>query len=560
VGNTLCLVSRLTLMSARTKGRPVMASSSADSSVTTSQPPSIWAPLRISLFRALWIGNLVSNIGTWMQTVGAQWLLVHQPNAATLVSLVQTAQALPVLLLAMPAGVLADSFDRRRLLIVVQGFQVAVALTLTVLTFAGEMTPPLLLSLTFALGAGSALQAPAYQALIPDLVPRSMIPGASVLGSINVNLARAVGPAIAGVVVARIGVPAVFALNVASFAVFALILLSWRHPAGRPGTEPFLPALRAGGRYVRHSPVVRRMMLRCVTFVVPANVLWALLPVVADHRLHLGASGYGIMLAALGIGSIGGAFLIPRVRAALTTNQMVAAAMLLYAVALVVLILTPWAWLGVLALLPAGGAWIGVLSTLNASLQTWLPVWVRARGLAIYQLVLFGSMAGAAVIWGSVAQHFGLATAFLSAAGLMVLGAASTRLWPLMNIAGLNRDPALFWPEPHITIETSEHPGTVLVSLTYTVGPDRQQEFLGVMPELRRVRRRTGATSWHLYRDAAAPDTFIEHYTVASWEEHLLQHTGRLTGSDREVDEHARRLSDPPAVAHHLFTADIPED
>src|SRR3954467_7936081 len=166
-----------------------MSSVSAESSATAGAPPTTWAPLRITLFRWLWIGALVSNVGTWMQTVGAQWLLVREPNAATLVSLVQTAQALPVLLLALPAGVLADSFDRRRLLISVQGFQVTVALTLTVLTAAGQMTPPLLLLFTFALGAGAAIQAPAYQALIPDLVPRGMIPGASVLGSINVNLA-----------------------------------------------------------------------------------------------------------------------------------------------------------------------------------------------------------------------------------------------------------------------------------------------------------------------------------------------------------------------------------
>src|SRR4051812_40883511 len=399
-----------------------MSSPSAESSATAGQPPTTWAPLKVGLFRALWLGALVSNIGTWMQTVGAQWLLVREPNAATLVSLVQTAQALPVLLLAMPAGVLADSFDRRRLLIGVQGFQVMVALTLTLVTAAGAMTPPLLLALTFALGAGAAVQAPAYQALIPDLVPRPLIPSASVLGAINVNLARAVGPAVAGLIVARVGVPAVFALNVASFMVFAAVLMTWRHEADPPGTEPFVPALRAGGRYVRHSPVVRRILLRCVMFVVPANVLWALLALVADQQLHLGAGGYGVMLAALGVGSIAGAFVLPRARSRLTTNQMVAAAMVLYGLALVVLISAPSPWVGVLALLPAGVAWIGVLATLNAALQTFLPVWVRARGLAIYQLVMFGSMATAAASWGVVAERLGLTTAFVTAAGLLVVG------------------------------------------------------------------------------------------------------------------------------------------
>jgi predicted MFS family arabinose efflux permease len=459
----------------------------------------------------------------------------------------------------MPGGVLADAFDRRRLLIGVQGFQVMVALTLTLLTASGAMTPPLLLALTFALGAGSAVQAPAYQAVIPDLVPRSMVPTAAVLGSINVNLARAVGPAIAGVVVARFGVTAVFALNVVSFLVFAAVLLTWRHESDPPGAEPFLEALRAGGRYVRHAPVVRRILLRCVMFVVPANVLWALLAVVADQRLHLGPGGYGVMLAALGIGSILGAFMLPRTRDVLTTDQMVAVSMVLYALTLVVLVITPTAWLGIVCLLPAGVAWLAVLSTLNATLQTFLPVWVRARGLAIYQLVMFGSMAGAGAIWGLIAQGLGLEWAYLIAAAMLVVGAASAWLLPLRDVAGLDRDPAVFWPEPLLVLEAEEHPGPVLVALFYTIGDETREEFLRLMPALRRVRRRTGATSWHLYVDAAQPDRFVEIYTVASWAEHMLQHGGRLTGSDREIDLAARGLSKEPVLAYHLFTAQLPD-
>jgi MFS family permease len=536
-----------------------MISPREEDSAGVAQPHSPWAPLRIALFRTLWIGALVSNVGIWMQTVGAQWLLVREPNAATLVSLVQTAQALPVVLLAMPAGTLADSFDRRRLLIGVQAFQVVVALALTLVTAAGAMTPPLLLSLTFALGAGSAVQAPAYQAVIPELVPRPMIPAASVMGSINVNLARAAGPALAGVIVAKLGVTAVFAVNAVCFAVFAAVLLTWRHETEPPGVEPFMPALRAGGRYVRHSPIVRRILLRCVMFVVPGNVLWALLALVADQRLHLGAGGYGVMLAALGIGSIGGAFILPRTSTLLSTNQIVAVSMLLYALTLIILVVTPTAWFGILGLLPAGVAWIAVLSTLNATLQTFLPVWVRARGLAIYQLVMFGSMAAAGPLWGTLAEYLGLTWAYLIAAAMLIGGAAATRLLPLSDVAGLDRDPAVFWPEPHLVLEAEEHPGTVLVTLTYTIPIEHKQEFLDLMPAVRRMRRRTGATSWHLYVDASQPNLYVEMYTVDSWDEHMLQHTGRLTGSDREIDLHARRLSTVPVVAHHLFTAQLPE-
>jgi MFS family permease len=535
-----------------------MTSLSPEGSVVVAAPPTTWAPLRIGLFRWLWLGALVSNIGTWMQTVGAQWLLVHEAHAATLVSLVQTAQALPIVLLAFPAGVLADSFDRRLLLIGVQGFQTLAALLLTVLTVANRMTPGLLLSLTFALGAGAAVQAPAYQALVPDLVPRPLIPGASVLGSININLARAIGPAIAGLVVARAGVPAVFALDLTTFIAFGLVLLAWRREPETRGDEPFLPALLAGGRYVRHAPVVRRILLRCAMFVVPANVLWALLAVVAQQRLDLGAGGYGIMLGALGVGSICGAVVLPRVRGRLNPNRVLAAAMLLYAIALVVLIATWTPWLGVLALLPAGMAWIAVLATLNASLQTFLPVWVRARGLAAFQLVLFGSMAAAGAVWGVAAEHFGLTMTYLTAAALLLVGAAAGAALPLHDTAGLDRAPAAFWPDPQVALDVRRHPGTVLVTNTYWVPEENREQLLALGPELRRMRRRTGGTSWSLYVDAADPSRFVEQFTVASWSEHLLQHAGRLTGSDREIDLRARSLSDPPPEVAHLLTA--PED
>src|SRR5689334_8217992 len=329
---------------------------------------SAWRPLRVTAFRALWLAVLASNIGTWMQTVGAQWLLVGHPNASTLVALVQTANMLPVLLLALPAGVLADTFDRRYLLIGVQLFQVAVGAVLTVLTATGSMPPALLLTLTFVLGAGQALTIPAYQALIPELVPRDQLPSASALGAISTNLARAIGPAIAGLLIARVGIAAVFGLNALTFLGFALVLLVWRPPTeGADGPpERFAAALRAGGRYVRHSPVVRRILLRTGLFIVPASAMWALLPLVASRQLRFGASGYGLLLAALGIGAVAGAVLLPRVRAKLATNQMLTAAGVTYGLALLVVALVRQPVVVVLVLVPAGMAWIGVLSTVNA--------------------------------------------------------------------------------------------------------------------------------------------------------------------------------------------------
>ncbi len=261
---------------------------------TSSRTVSTWAPLRIGIFRALWLAVLVSNIGTWMQTVGAQWLLVNQPHASILVSLVQTADMLPDVLFAYVGGVIADTFDRRWLLIIVQGCLVITGLVLTVLTIVGQMPPALLLTLTFVLGAGSAFSVPAYQALIPDLVPRSQLNSASALGSINVNLARAIGPAIAGVLITRAGVGAGFAINTATFLVFGLVVATWHPPEGTtaPFPERFIPALRAGGRYVRYAPVVRRILVRSALFLVPASALWALLPLVANEQLGLACCQY----------------------------------------------------------------------------------------------------------------------------------------------------------------------------------------------------------------------------------------------------------------------------
>jgi len=524
---------------------------------TAAEAPSTWAPLRRPVFRWLWLAVLVSNVGTWMQTVGAQWLLVGAPNAETLVSLVQTASLLPVLLLALPSGVLADTFDRRRLLIGVQVFQVAVGGVLTAMTAADRMPPALLLTLTFALGAGTALTVPAWQALIPDLVPRTELASASALGAISVNLARALGPALAGVLVARLGVAAVFALNTLTFAVFAFALLAWRSGDDGGDAEPerFGAALRAGGRYVRHSPVVRRILLRALLFVAPATALWALLPLVASDRLGLGAGGYGLMLAALGVGAVGGAVVLPRLRARLSTGRLLLAASVGYAAVLAVLALVRVPWLALVALVPAGVAWLAVLASINAAMQLFLPGWVRARGLSIYQIVAFGGQAVSALLWGLLAQRWGVPAALLTAAVALVAGAATVMRWPLIDAARLNREPAVYWPEPHLTTDVDPREGPVLVQVAYTVRPERADEFVEAMQFVRRSRQRTGASRWGLFRDTAAADRFVEVYLVPSWEEHLRQHTGRLTGSDQEREEVARELVDGEPVVEHLLPA-----
>jgi MFS family permease len=315
---------------------------------------SAWAPLRSPLFRALWIAQFASNIGTWMQTVGARWLLIDR--SPVLVALVQTASSLPVVLLALPAGAWADMVDRRSLLLTAQFAMLVAAGTLAALTFAGATSPAVVLTLTFVLGCGNAVAGPSWQAIQPDLVDRSMLPQAAALNGVNMNLARAVGPAIGGVVVAAAGPGWVFALNTLSFLGIAAVLAGWRPPARADdgSRERLIEALRAGGRYVRHALIVRRLLYRALLFIPAAGAVWALLPVVAARNVHLGSAGYGLLLGAVGVGAVAGALVIPRLRARLGTPALVTGAMLVSAAATAIVAISPGAFLVGLALVPVG--------------------------------------------------------------------------------------------------------------------------------------------------------------------------------------------------------------
>lgn len=519
---------------------------------------STWSPLRIGVFRALWIAVLVANVGTWMQTVGAQWLLVHLPHAAILVALVQTADFLPDVLFGLVGGALADVFDRRRLLIVVQLTMACAGGALTILTFVGQMPPALLLAFTFALGCSSVFTNPAYQSLVPELVPRDQLRAASSLGSISVNLARLIGPALAGVLIARIGVAAVFGLNALTYLFFAVVLITWRHPTGSAPELPerFLSAMRVGSRYVLNAPVVRRILLRAALFLIPASVLWTLLPLVATQRLGLGADGYGLLLGALGAGAVAGALILPRFRARVSANFLIGAASMIYVLVLVLIVIVSNPLLAVIVLLPAGAAWIAVLSDVNAELQLFLPAWVRARGLSVYQMVLFGSQGIGALIWGGIAEPFGVSAAFQIAAVATVAGVASLRFWPFLETAGMERRTRAYWPEPHLAFDTKLDSGPVVVRNTYTVASEREQPFLEAMARVRQSRLRTGATQWGLFRDGDVAHRFVELYVVPSWDEHLRQHRYRITGTDHEFEERADALSDPPPEVSHLIAVD----
>ncbi len=519
---------------------------------------STWAPLRITVFRWLWLASLASNVGSWMQTVGAQWFLVHAAHAAILVSLVQTADMLPDVMFGIVGGVLADTLDRRRLLMAVQGSLVLATSALAVLTITGRMTPALLLLFTFVIGTGSVLTNPAYQSLVPELVPRDQIPAAAQLSSININLARVIGPAVAGILIANIGVGAVFAIDAATFLFYGLVVALWRPSPDITAQipEPFVSALRAGGRYVRYAPVVRRILLRAALFLVPASALWALLPLVASRQLGLGPGGYGLLLGALGVGAIAGASVLSKARARLSTNALIGLIGAVYAVALVVIVLVRSTIVAVIVLLPTGMAWVAMLATVNTLLQLFLPRWVRARGLSVYQMVLFGAQGLGALAWGVVANSFGLTATFLVAAGLMAAGAASIRIWPFVDTSGMDRS-IVVRPDPMVDLETEADSGPVVVTTTYSIPTEREIDFMRAMRRVRESRLRTGASQWGLFRNGERPGEFEEIFVVSSWEEHLRQHRERLTGTDLAYEDEAKALSETPPQTWHLLPTDF---
>ena len=534
--------------------------------MTSLAPPaadlSPFGPLRVKLFRALWTASLISSIGGWMQTVGAQWFLIEHHSDAAIVALIQTASAAPFLLLGIPAGVLGEFVNRRRLLIAVQSCLVAIGVVLSAVTWLGGMTPALLLAFTFLLGAGSAVQGPAYQALVPEIVPRAVIPSAAALSSIGVNVARSIGPALAGLAISALGIPFVFALNALSFAVFLLVLVTWRGyspPAHRP--EPFVEATRAGLRYVWNAGLVRRVLVRLALFIVPASALWALLPLLAASRLGLDSNGYGLLLAALGVGSVGGAFVIPRARARLGANTTVMIASAAFGATIVVSALSTSLPLTLAVLVVGGVGWIAVIASLNGSVQAFLPGWVRSRGLSLYQLVLFGSTAAGSAVIGGVAQAVGVVPTSVGA-GVVVIGvAASQLLWPLMSTEHKDRGVVAIPltdapPVDDVAPLSISDAAETLVLIRYRVSIENRPAFVAQMQLVRRSRRRTGARRWELYDDREERDVIVEAFSVGSWREHLSQHEERMTGFDQGELDAARALATGDPEVRHLTQLD----
>ena len=524
---------------------------------TDSGQPSTWAPLRSALYRNLFIAQFVSNIGTWMQSVAAQWFLVEKHSSDVIVALVQTASLGPTLLLGLFAGVFADLFDRRRLLILLQSYAVLVGLALAVLAYLGRLSPTSLLLFTVAIGCASALTAPAWQAIQPEVVPREQIPAVSVLGSVSGNAARAIGPAIGGVVVALAGPAAVFALNAVSFAGIIVVLVAWQRPKQYAPLERehFGQAIVTGLQYVSNSPVFRRILSRAALFLFPASALLALLPVAAAHRWHLGAAGYGVALGAIGFGAVLAVAVATPLHRRMSDNVLLAASAAAFAAAPLAVVWMPFGpALPILAL--SGMAWLIALTTLNAAAQLSLPRWVLARGLAVYLLVATGAQAIGSYAWGALATRAGLDTALLDSAVVLGAVALSVAVYPLLPCTGrLSVDISTAWPSPTVVFEPSPDDGPVLVTVRYRVPEDNRNAFIDAMSAVRRARLRTGGHSWRLYHNIGQPDILLERFTVASWTEFEHQRTERWVESDSDGVRKAIGYTVDGTRTHEYFVA-----
>jgi MFS family permease len=502
----------------------------------------------------LWIATVVSNIGTWMNDVGASWLMLTLDSNPLMVALVQAAGSLPMFLFALPSGVMADIVDRRKYLIFAQLWMLAVAASLGVAALAGLVTPTVLLAAAFLLSTGAAMSAPSFQAIVPDLVPRTDLAPAIGLNSLGINISRAIGPALGGLILSFSGPGVVFLLNALSVLGVVFVLYRWESPAliQRLPPEHFFSAVRAGLRYVRHAPVLKTVLARAVAFFLFGSAGWALLPLVARRELGLGPGGYGMLLASIGVGAVGGAILLPRLRTKLTADSLTVLASWLFASTMLALAYIRHFWLLTAILLFAGFAWIAVLSTLNVGAQRSAARWVKARALAAYLTVFFGSMTAGSAIWGKTASVLGIPTALLIAAVGMMLASLSALRWRLNAAPGLDLEPVEYAKAPQV--EIGHERGPVMISVEYEVDPADAAAFTRAIQEMRRVRRRSGALSWAVYEDIESPGKFVEVFVVESWLEHLRQHE-RHSMNDKSIQAGVNsfhRSTAPPVVRHFV--------
>lgn len=513
------------------------------------------APLRQSLFTVLWVATIIGNVGSFVRDVTSSWLITDLSSSPAAVAMVQAAATLPIFLLAIPAGVLSDTLDRRKLLIGIQLFLAGISLCLVLLSLADMHSVASLITLTFLGGIGVALMGPTWQAIVPELVEKKDLKDAIALNSLGINIARAIGPALGGLILAGLGAAFTYGVDLITYVFVIAALLWWKRPRAQPDTldERFPGAFRAGLRYARASHELHVVLLRAFLFFVLTSSVWALLPLVARQLLEGGPGFYGVLLGAIGLGAIGGAIVMPRLRAHLSADGLLLTAALATAMVMAFLSIAPPKWAAVAVLLILGASWITALTTLNGVAQAILPNWVRGRSLAVYLTVFNGAMTAGSLTWGAIAQGIGVPSTLLaSAVGLATVGFLAHRIKLPKGESDLV--PSNHWPEPLTATPVEQDRGPVLIQIEYQIAQEDRSEFLKALARLSAERRRDGAYAWGITEDSADPELMLEWFQVESWAEHLRQHR-RVSKYDADIQEDVLRFhhgEQRPVVRHFL--------
>jgi MFS family permease len=531
------------------------ANDSPSTSPQGAQAPA-WGPFRHRIFAVVWLATVVSNVGGWMYNVASGWLMTSLNPDPFIVSMVQVANSLPMFLFAIPAGALVDIVDRRRFLIFGESTITVTSTIFAVFVWLHLITPVSLLVFSFIVTVGSAFTAPAWQAVVGQLVPKSDLPAAIAANSVGINVSRAIGPAIGGIVIGALGIAAPFWIDAFS-NIGVIAALAWWRPPKQGGTplpaEPFGKAVRTGLRHARYNRDLGATLIRTTSFFLFASAYWALLPLVARTQIAGGPTLYGVLLGTIGVSAVSSAFLLRRLRTKLGADRLLSTATLATALATGLFAIAHDPATAVLASLMAGASWISAVSSLNVSAQVALPDWVRGRGLAMYVTVMFGALTLGSAIWGELAATTGLPAALLCAAVGAVVAIPLTRSWKLQSGENVDLSPSMHWPAPVTSHEIEPDRGPVLVTVEYHIDPQNRDTFLRALSRSARERRRDGAYDWGIFEDPAEDGRFIETFLTDSWLEHLRHHQ-RVTKADRIMEQAVRRfqIGGEPKTTHWI--------
>jgi MFS family permease len=500
-------------------------------------PDGVAAPLRHTTFRRIWLASLLSNLGLLIQAVGAAWAMTQMASSADKVALVQTALMLPVMLISMPAGAIADMYDRRIVALVSLSIALAGATALTVLAWLALVTPEILLAFCFVVGSGMALFGPAWQSSVSEQVPAETLPSAVALNGISYNIARSFGPAIGGIVVATAGAVAAFAANAVLYIPLLVVLFLWRRTSepSRLPRERLNRAIVSGVRYIANSPSIKIVLARTLVTGLIGGSISALMPLVARDLLHGGAQTYGIMLGAFGMGAVIGALNIAEVRKRLSGEAAIRACALSMGGAIAAVALSHEPVLTATALVVAGAVWMLAIALFNIGVQLSAPRWVAGRSLAAFQASIAGGIAIGSWVWGRLTDATGVETALLVSAALMLASPLLGR-WLRMPRVGARNEDAEVLADPEVQLSLTARSGPLVVEIEYRVAQDNARAFHSVMQEVQLSRQRNGAYGWSIARDIADPELWTERYHCPTWLDYLRQRN-RPTQSERALHQ-----------------------